>query len=55
MERIVRDNGATPATVAIMEGRIHIGNNDYNNNNRNNSHNNNNNSNNNSNPRTQGV
>jgi pseudouridylate synthase len=25
MERMVRDNGATPATIAILDGKIHIG------------------------------
>jgi pseudouridylate synthase len=25
MERVVRDNGAVPATIAILEGKIHIG------------------------------
>src|SRR5512137_1430012 len=25
MERIVRENGATPATIAVLDGEIHIG------------------------------
>jgi len=25
MERVVRDNGATPATIAILDGEIHVG------------------------------
>jgi pseudouridine-5'-phosphate glycosidase len=25
MERVVRENGATPATVAILDGKVHVG------------------------------